>query len=204
MTAHTSVPGWFFHEALFRGVIPTLPDDAEVVEVGSWKGRSAVFIASMLEQQDRGMRLTCVDHWQGSDEPDHEADEDVKAGRLYEVFRTNTAPFKCIRPLRMASVEAASTFPDGSIYLLYLDASHDEDSVTADIAAWWPKVALGGWLIGDDWNWPGVAAAAGKTFGDNIVTVGAYPAWVVRKQEAEQGASHSADDHDHQQTSAGC
>jgi len=58
-------------------------------------------------------------------------------------------------------VVASTFFPDASIAWVHLDARHDREHLLADIAAWLPKVAPGGWLSGDDYNpvkWPDVVA----------------------------------------------
>jgi predicted O-methyltransferase YrrM len=191
MASHEDIEGWFHHDQLFAAIIATLPEGARLVEVGSYKGKSAVFIATQMEAQDRGMSLTCVDHWEGSDEPDHHADEDVRSGRLFEVFMENIAGFQNIEVVREASPFAASFFENDSIDFLYLDAAHDRESVAADIEAWWPKVAPGGWMIGDDYLWPGVKEAVRGAFPDEHEAIGMYPAWVVRKAEADQGESQS-------------
>lgn len=179
---YADIDGWFYHEVLFEGLLREMPDGSTIVEVGSWKGQSAVFIAGLIE--DRGGRLWCVDHWLGSDEAAHRSDPDVQAGTLYETFRANTRGYDCITPLRMSSVDAAQRFEDESLYLVYLDAGHETADVVADIRAWWPKVAPGGWLVGDDWSWPTVRAAVEQEFGDCVVAVGPYPAWVTRKGQA--------------------
>jgi hypothetical protein len=60
------------------------------------------------------------------------------------------------------SVTAARFFADRSIAWVHLDARHDYASLTADIAAWYPKVMPGGWLAGDDYDeikWPEVVRA---------------------------------------------
>ena len=48
---------------------------------------------------------------------------------------------------------------DASVFAVFIDGEHDEPSVTPDIAAWWPKVAPGGYLSGHDWNHREVRAA---------------------------------------------
>ncbi len=45
------------------------------------------------------------------------------------------------------------------IDLLYIDAAHDYESVTADLAAWEPYMKPDGLMIFDDANFPGVAHA---------------------------------------------
>jgi hypothetical protein len=50
-----------------------------------------------------------------------------------------------------------------------LDAAHDYDSVMADLRAWWPVLASGGVLIGDDYvpggGWASVREAFDDFFG---------------------------------------
>jgi hypothetical protein len=60
------------------------------------------------------------------------------------------------------SEAAADVFADESLAWVHIDARHDYASVSADIAAWAPKVKPGGWLSGDDYQadwWPGVVDA---------------------------------------------
>jgi cephalosporin hydroxylase len=37
--------------------------------------------------------------------------------------------------------------------LVYIDASHLEENVVADLEAWYPKVRAGGLLCGHDWGY---------------------------------------------------
>ena len=65
--------------------------------------------------------------------------------------------------IRQASPDAAGSVADESQDVVFIDGNHLFDAVLADLEAWWPKVAQGGLLIGDDLAWPGVAAAV-ETF----------------------------------------
>lgn len=58
--------------------------------------------------------------------------------------------------LKMPSLQAAQSMP--LLDFVYIDASHDYDSVVADIQVWWPKVKPGGILGGHDFDFihPGV------------------------------------------------
>lgn len=49
------------------------------------------------------------------------------------------------------SLEAAKTFPDGSLDFVFIDGAHDYESVKADIQAWYPKVRQGGIVSGHDY-----------------------------------------------------
>jgi hypothetical protein len=45
----------------------------------------------------------------------------------------------------------SSAVIDGELDFVYLDADHTYEAVKADIAAWWPKVRVGGTLGGHDY-----------------------------------------------------
>lgn len=52
--------------------------------------------------------------------------------------------------MRDFSVSAAQTVPDESLDFVYIDGNHDYVNVSADMAAWWPKVRVGGIFGGHD------------------------------------------------------
>lgn len=70
---------------------------------------------------------------------------------------------KRVQIMHMESVEAAKKFPDETFDFVFIDASHDTDSVAADIRAWTPKVKLGGYVTGHDYLHPGVLPAVQQT-----------------------------------------
>lgn len=182
---YQGIPGWFFHQETMAETIASLPDNARIVEIGSWKGKSAAFIAVEAINQDRGMSLTCVDTFKGSNEREHRKDEDVKNGTLLEAFRRNTKPVSdMIETLAVSSLSAVDSFDDESLDLIYLDASHEYGDVMDDLRGWWPKVKPGGFLIGDDYSWADVAQAAldfSRETGIDLRTRGGPPAYVFIK-----------------------
>ena len=95
-------------------------------------------------------RFTPVDHWKGS------AEHTQDCSHLYRQFLSNVIRTRLthqIIPLKMTTLEASKySFPP--IDLLYVDASHDEDSVLQDLEAWAPLIQQsGGILCGDDFLW---------------------------------------------------
>ena len=73
--------------------------------------------------------------------------------------------------------------------LLYLDGSHAPSDVAADLAAWWPLLAPGGILFGDDFASPGVSQAAmefaaAKPAGFLGLAIREGNFWIMRKRES--------------------
>src|SRR5579863_9410456 len=129
----------------------------EVVEVGSWKGTTAIAMAD-----NTAGTVYAVDSFNGSigeeaTQKVHEGEEDW----LYKTFKANTANFPNIVTMRMESIEAACYFASlaKQFDFVFLDASHDYDSVKKDIQFWKPLVAPGGILAGHDRTWDGVSKA---------------------------------------------
>lgn len=146
-----------------------------VAEVGVWKGGSVITFADRLRAYNLDSAVIAVDTWLGSSEhwltPDWHDSLRVTGGypTLYDTFAANVAD-KGLRdyvvPLPLDSLNAAKVFEHHGLRpeVMHIDGGHDYESVMADLRAWWPLVADGGVLIGDDYHpdgevWPEVAAA---------------------------------------------
>lgn len=149
-----------------------------VVEVGCWLGRSICAIWPICSAN--GTAVVGVDWWRknpGSNIPPVDFDP-------FEMFLRNldACGVTTFSALRETSTDGARFFADNSIDLVFIDADHSEECVTADIKAWWPKVKWGGILAGHDYengDDPGVKAAVDKAFG-SVNKTGSL-IWSVRK-----------------------
>jgi hypothetical protein len=182
------------HAAVFRhaGLIPGMCDDdkiqalceimrfvpqGDLVEIGSWWGKSA-FVIAMLSRQFGLGSLLCVDPWQQchlmQDDAHAMVDQvvaELDAEEALTIFQMNLAPFGDgrVNYLRLPSVEAAARYRQspnihsvafggtgytGRIALLHIDGNHTLEAVQADVAAWADLVVSGGWIIFDDYVWP--------------------------------------------------
>lgn len=163
--------GWYPHAARFEKLIKE-HNVKNVVEVGSWLGSSTRHIASLLPP---GGKVYAVDHWQGSEEHFH---MDVRSWipTLYQQFLSNVIHAGLtdkIVPVRMSSLDAADKFRrlDLEIDLIYIDASHDYESVYNDISAWYPYVQEKGIMTGDDWQHPPIQQAVSQFAQENNLNV---------------------------------
>lgn len=147
--------GWFYdpNESYLTYFIEQLQPTV-VIEVGTWLGLSTMAMAHRLR---KGAHLYAVDTWLGSSE--HKGDPLLRT--LFQQFLSNVIHKQLthvIVPIRMESLEAASALKVEP-QLIYLDAAHDTESVYKDIIAWYPKLARGGIICGDDWTWNTVSKA---------------------------------------------
>lgn len=58
------------------------------------------------------------------------------------------------RPLRFIkalSSVAVSEVDDGSLDFVYADGNHEYEYIKEDIKLWYPKLKVGGWMMGHDW-----------------------------------------------------
>jgi predicted O-methyltransferase YrrM len=133
----------------------------QVVELGSWKGRSTAWLAHAIRDRGAGQVLA-VDTWAGTqNEPDHARRlAEYGPDQLYQEFLGNLRGLGLeaqVEPWRMTTLEAARRWDRGvSIGLLYIDADHSYEGVRADFEHWSPFVARGGVVVFDDVpSWPG-------------------------------------------------
>lgn len=161
------IQGWFSYKALIEEVIAALPDGAVMVEVGTWKGKSAAFAGVEIINSHKLIKFFAVDHFKGA--PNHADNPDIVAGRLETIARANLKPVaSVVTVIAKPSIEAAAEFKDASVDFLMLDGTHDYASVRADLLAWLPKLKPGALVAGDDANWDkgGVQRAARELLGE--------------------------------------
>jgi predicted O-methyltransferase YrrM len=134
---------------------------SRIVEVGSWMGRSTTALAVNTP----GM-VWAIDTWEGSEELKPLL-ADKPSNWLFETFKANLGSYcDVVVPMRMTSLEGAKTLSDRKFDMIFIDASHDYESVRADIEAWRPLCASGGLFCGHDYAtaWPGVMQAVDEFF----------------------------------------
>jgi len=120
-------------------------------------------MAVEIANSGKNIRFDCVDHWRGSVE--HQQLSSVIRGTLYNDFLRNIEPVQeFVHPISGESVEVATQYEESSLQFVFVDASHDEESVQADLTAWWPTVRIGGWMAGHDFTNDGVGKAVLRYF----------------------------------------
>lgn len=137
-----------------------------VIEVGTWKGASAVRMANIGTALDiENMVIVCVDTFLGSAEMWAEKDDPrfFESLGLHHGFPTVFYQFLAnvhlrrladkIVPLPLDSVNAASLLTEIDLVAdaIYIDGAHDYVSVRRDLEVYWPLLRPGGLMFGDDY-----------------------------------------------------
>ena len=163
---------------------------ATIIEVGSWKGSSAILMAELCKKNNiPNPEIVCIDTWLGSHEMwERKEDREIDWGFNYKalnlvhgypsfyyqflanVVLSNHAD--CITPLPLSSVSAALFLKHLGVKadLIYIDGGHSYRDVKNDIESYWGLLRHGGCLLGDDYSpqlFPGVVQAT-EEFADML------------------------------------
>jgi predicted O-methyltransferase YrrM len=124
-----------------------------IVEVGSWKGKSTICLASG-SREGCGTKVHAIDPHTGS--PEHE--ETLGEVWTFKEFQQNIRKAgveESVLPHVEPSVSAAEKFNE-PVELAFIDGLHEYEGVKADFEAWFPKVLDGGVMAFHDTScWPG-------------------------------------------------
>lgn len=131
----------------------------QVVEVGSWEGRSTIALAEAAAPHE----MCAVDTWLGS--PGEPSAELAAERDVFATFTANTAHLDNLAVFRMGWREYVAGYI-GPTRLLFIDAEHTYHEVHDTIDAWLPHMVPGGIVCGDDAHHPPVQQAVLEAFGD--------------------------------------
>lgn len=169
MTAAAFHENWFgeaSREALadLYGLVADLEGD--IIEVGSWEGRSTITLANAAYPSV----VHAVDTWNGSPgEVSHvlAAERVLTHEDVHRTFLANVEAFSKgnVEPHRMDWRKFFADY-EGKIRLLFIDAEHSFSEVHDNIVAALPHMVPGGVICGDDNHHPPVQQAVLDTLGD--------------------------------------
>ena len=147
-----SIQGWMadVEGALLYSLAKKCNPNGVIVEIGSWKGKSTIFLARG-SKAGQGAPVYAIDS--------HEGNAEVLVDTpTFDEFKKNIANAQLadiVVPIVKTSQEAANDFlePCG---LIFVDGCHEPDSVKQDFELWCPKLIEGGVIaFHDTFGWAG-------------------------------------------------
>lgn len=164
-----SVEGWMMpgQERWLYDAAHSLPDPANIVEIGSFKGRSTCALGFGCEGTRK--RIYAIDPFDGGGWDLNERD-------FFAQFKENVE--RCgvshrIEPIKGLSTDVARGWTR-PIDLLFIDGSHDYEAVKADFEGFFPHVVPGGIVALHDVSedWPGVLRFWKETARQQLIEAG--------------------------------
>lgn len=158
-------PGWFDFADFYNFIVDRF-DNANFVEIGTWKGASISYLAKRVKQKHKNINIFGIDTFKGTP-GEHDEDIDIINGTLYQTYLKNTSPYN-IKTIIGDSHLVHKRFIDEGIDFLFIDGDHHYESVKQDLINWYPKICKGGIISGHDYAFGGdcgVIPAVDEFFG---------------------------------------
>ena len=138
----------------------------DVVEIGSWQGRSSSFLARAVKESKNG-NFYAIDHFKGNEGKEQLYAVDGKLSSLKVNFKANMKAFglsDIVNLLDMINYEAAKEIEDHTIRFLFIDGDHTKQGVSKDIELFFPMFKKGSIVVFDDYfeGFPGLIEAVDK------------------------------------------
>lgn len=163
MLKWSDVPGWFSWPDTYDAAVARASDGATFIELGTFCGRSACYMAEKIRESGKQIRFDTVDNF----------------SRTFHL--TPAAPrqfieqcgFSDIVTLKaMHQLEAVGLYADRSVDFVFMDSDHTYAGTKAALLAYLPKLKSGGVLAGDDFSerrFPGVFRAVNEVIPDRTL-----------------------------------
>ena len=155
MSEYQYTKDWFaWAPKVWEQLIPHLPERKNFLEIGSFEGRSAVWITQYMMED--GGELVCIDTWEGGDEhtPEDMAGTEERFKHNIDLIMGNFVDRK-IQPIKSTSVEALGGLiaQKKQFDFIYIDGSHLAKDVLTDACMAWPLLKPKGFIVFDDYMW---------------------------------------------------
>jgi predicted O-methyltransferase YrrM len=171
--SYFKIPGWFNYSETYDTIVDEISDDAKILEIGSFMGRSTHYLATALHNADKQtVKIYALDTFEGSSEH-----ANLKMPKdFFSTFKENLKFFigrDVVIPMqgRSDSKEIIEKFEDRFFDYIMVDGAHEYEAVMDDIENWWPKLKENGVMFGDDFYLDSVAQAV-KTTSESLKSPG--------------------------------
>jgi len=196
------IPGWCEFDGLYRAQVERVEDGAHIVEIGTFMGRSAALMATLIQQSQKQITFDTIDSW--SIRPDEAGAtmwrvltaemSRLKAKQISDIAKWNLKPFaQYVNLITADSFEAARQYAPASLDFIFLDDNHRAEHVARELPLWWDKLKPGGTIAGHDYGQayhPGVKIAV-DAWADRIgyrVHASEDFCWAMTKADTEKTA----------------
>lgn len=160
MSEYEFTQDWFhWAPEVWKQLIPHLPKGHAFLEIGSFEGRSTVWIIENMMEDT--LFIDCIDTWEGGEEHTEEqmsgveARFDANTELAMRKFADENGARRWVTKFKGTSTfMLAQLLDEGRGYsFIYIDGSHVAKDVMTDACMAWPLLKKGGILVFDDYLW---------------------------------------------------
>ena len=146
------IPAW-------RELLSQMPEIGKVLEIGSYEGRSTVWLIENVFKAGGKGEMYCIDTWKGGIE--HEADDmpavEERFLRNIATARTRSRSDVAVHVLKgSSSALLPALVAEGHVLsfdVIYIDGSHQCSDVLSDLVLSFQLCKIGGLIVCDDYDW---------------------------------------------------
>lgn len=182
---YNEIQGFFNFSGLYSEMVKKHLNGSHFVEIGCWKGKSAIYMGVEIINSNKNIKFDCIDNWEYEQRDKKTGNIIFNGNMTYSEFLKNIKPISNkINHYRLKSVEASKLYDDESLDFVYIDASHKYVDVKNDLINWYPKIKKGGIIAGHDYNdyFYGVKSAINEFFFDKKFDVDLKSwSWIHKK-----------------------
>lgn len=142
----TSIPyryrhihGAFDHGTVFTDLLSEL-DEGYIVEVGTYKGRSACFVAELIRNSEKAIKFDTIDHFL--------RDDTSKSMVINNLHRAGVGEF--VDVIEADSLSASQNYHSEQLDFIFLDTDSPAEALERELEAWYAKLKAGGVIAGYD------------------------------------------------------
>ncbi len=192
---HTDLQGWGSNHPIFEQILNNVKPKV-VIEVGSWKGASLIYMNNICKQLNLRTKFISVDTWLGSNhsmwlQPEYRERLMLRGGfpTMYRQFIFNLLESEAgtdVFPMPMTSTCAFFVLKKLDVVadVIYVDASHEETEVWQDLCNYFQLLRRGGVIFGDDYSnlWLGLVRSVNRFAAENSLLLHSdHGKWSFRK-----------------------
>ena len=182
---YEQIPGWFNYSNIFEKALFAMPNNGVGVELGTYLGKSACYLAERSQESCKPINIYTVDifpdkHLGGKDpylEPKIKNPKKLSFKELAVDYLLSAGVLDKIKIIDSLTSDAASLFEPDSVDFLWVDADHSYEGVLKDLTAWFPKMKPRGFISGHDYNIESVKSAVDDFFSNHNIRVESRVSW---------------------------
>ena len=141
---HITIDFFSSHAFNFSSILKKFNSQLNYLEIGSYEGNSALFVANnFLNSQ-----ISCVDTWVKTEE----YEKNINFSDIEKNFDANTLKFSNIKKFKETSDDFFKK-NNNNYDVIYIDGHHLGSQVYRDIKNSWKYLSNDGYLICDDYIW---------------------------------------------------